>query len=408
MVRRLSKSQFLTVVDLDEESAEVRLYGTFAREKPYDPFGEEGHEEYITPYGFEDELEKLKGKKTAIFRFNSVGGDFFVGLEIASKIKQLGLHTVGIIEGLCASAATLPAVSLDELQAMPGTLLMYHEVTSVLCGAYQADDLEKELHAMEGINQAMAEMYHSKTGIETKQLLKDMKKETWLTAEQAKEQGFVDTVLEGEAPRMAASADRSMLLVNGVHIDVHNVDIPEDIPTNKRIHSALADENKKPAVDGGEKKEVEKAMTIDELREKEPELVKAIEDAAVEASAKADEEKQAEALKKAETEAEKVGHDAGFEEGRQASLKRYEDIRALIRTPDDEALADKAIRENMTPEQFATALVEADKVKGAAILDAMKADAKNAKAVGAAPHNETDNHDVDPYEYGRQLMKNLK
>lgn len=400
-------AHFLTVTDVDEKTAEVRLYGTFAREKPYDPFDED-HEEYITPYAFNDELEKLKGKQKAIFRFNSVGGDFFVGLEIASKIKQLGLQTVGIIEGLCASAATLPAVALDELQAMPGTLFMYHEVTSVLCGAYQADDLQKELNAMDGINRAMAEMYHNKTGIAQDQLLEDMKKETWLTAEQAKSLGFIDTVLEGEAPKMAASADRSMLLINGVHIDVRDVGLPEDIPTNKRIHSAIADENKKPAINGGEKKEVEKTMTMEELREKEPELVKAIEDAAVEASAKAEAEKQAEELKEAKAEAEKAGHDAGFVEGKEASLKRYADIRALIRTPDDEALADKAIRDGMTPEQFATALVESDKVKGAAVLDAMKADAKNAQNIGSAPHNETDNVDVDPFEYGRQLMKNLK
>lgn len=95
-VKILNKpAHFLTVTDVDENTAEVRLYGTFAREKPYDPFDED-HEEYITPYAFNDELEKLKGKQKAIFRFNSVGGDFFVGLEIASKIKQLGLSLIHI------------------------------------------------------------------------------------------------------------------------------------------------------------------------------------------------------------------------------------------------------------------------------------------------------------------------
>lgn len=144
-VKTLSKaSKILTVSEIDNDTAEVCFYGTFAREQPYlSP-----DEEYITPYFFKDELEKLKDKKTAIFRFNSVGGDFFVGLEIAGQIKHLGIHTIGVIEGVCASAATLPAIAMDELKAMPGTLFMYHEATSMLCGAFQADDLQKELNAL--------------------------------------------------------------------------------------------------------------------------------------------------------------------------------------------------------------------------------------------------------------------
>ena len=84
--------------DNDEESAELLLYGTIANETWW---GDE-----VTPKQFADDIRSLGGKDI-IVRINSGGGDVFAAQAIYNQLKSYAGNVDVVIDGICASAATI-------------------------------------------------------------------------------------------------------------------------------------------------------------------------------------------------------------------------------------------------------------------------------------------------------------
>lgn len=121
------------------------------------------------------------------------GGSIFAGSEIGSEIASHGPGSTGKIMGLAASAASVLAMYIGHLSMAPTAMMMVHNVSSYAEGDYHVMDKEKT--TLISCNKAMAAAYVLKAGMTEDEALKMMDKETWLTAQQAKEKNLIDEVL---------------------------------------------------------------------------------------------------------------------------------------------------------------------------------------------------------------------
>ena len=140
---------------------------------------------------------------------NSGGGDVFSGSEIYTKLKDYNGDVTVKIVGLAASAASVIAMAGKTIKMSPTAQMMIHNVSSRGSGDYR--DMAHAAEVLENANQTIANAYQIKTGIAQEELLAMMDKETWLTAQQAKEQGFVDEIMFENTVQFAASMNNGML-----------------------------------------------------------------------------------------------------------------------------------------------------------------------------------------------------
>ena len=288
--------RFWNVVQGDGDNAELTVYGEIVTKRPKDWWtGEPDDGLFTTPKEFLEDLNLIKGAKNVTVRINSVGGDLYTAIGISNRLKELTGNTVAIIDGVAASAATVIAMGCDTIQAYPGSLFMVHEAAVTLVGVYNHDALAKVNKGLEAANSAAAETYESKTHLGIDKIRNAMAKETWLTGREAAEKGWIDEVLEGEDPEMSLSADKEMITVNGLRMSASAFsNLPGSIPVAAQAAAQLntaTPTDDKPAKASAaanttktKKNKEDKHMTLEELKQAEPELVAQITaDAAAEA-----------------------------------------------------------------------------------------------------------------------------
>ena len=276
------------VSSADTDAAEITMYGDVCAQQPVDWWtGEAVPGMYITPEGFLDDLEQVKDKGQITIKLNSCGGDLYTGIAIHNALKGLKGHKTVIVEGIAASAASVIACAGDDVQVYPGSMIMIHGVAGMFWDYMTIGDLKQAIKGFDAAEQAIAEIYHEKTGTDTDTLRNMMTKETWMVGQTAVEKGFANTLIKSDGPAMTLSADRKVLLVAGVRHDVKAFrNIPGEIPVKECAPAAPAagtDNTARPENKAGENKEGgNNPMTEQELRAQHPELVASIERAAVE------------------------------------------------------------------------------------------------------------------------------
>lgn len=150
----------------------------------------------------------LNGSKDDVDVYiNSNGGEIASGSEIYTMLRDASANrdVQIIITGAAHSAASVIACSAHSKMA-PTALMMVHCVSS--CAAGNHMDLEHEAEILKTADHALSSAYTAKTGMTQEEILDLMEHETWLTAERAKELGFVDEIMfdEPAAPAVMAAA----------------------------------------------------------------------------------------------------------------------------------------------------------------------------------------------------------
>lgn len=122
---------------------------------------------------------------------NSGGGSVFDGAEIYSELRSFPGPVYIHVTGLAASAASVIACA-GPSDISPAGMLMIHNCSGSAFGDYH--DMAKSAEILQKVNCAIAEAYAEKTGKDGMELLKLMDRETWMTAAEAVENGFIDAV----------------------------------------------------------------------------------------------------------------------------------------------------------------------------------------------------------------------
>ena len=168
----------------------------------YDEIGSWGK----TASGLLNELTELGDLQRVDLRINSPGGDVFEALAIHNALARHPARVVIHIDALCASAATVIALAGDEIRMADNALFMIHDVWTALSG--NAEQLQQAADRINTLSEQIAALYARKTGADPDLIRQWMQAETWLTADQALQAGFIDAI--DEPLKMAALATHDL------------------------------------------------------------------------------------------------------------------------------------------------------------------------------------------------------
>lgn len=177
--------------------------------------------------------EMQQGKITV--RINSPGGDVFDAVAIFNALQSHKSKIITRIESLAASSASFIALAGKEVQAYQNAMMMIHN--SWVYTAGNQYDLREIADILEKIDGNMVDIYAGNSNLGKKEIKEMMKAETWLTAKEAKEKGFIDTILDGKG-NVKAQFDLSVFAKCPECLQGNN---NKQEPTEREIEKVLRD-----------------------------------------------------------------------------------------------------------------------------------------------------------------------
>ncbi len=136
-------------------------------------------------------------------RIDSPGGDVFAARSMMTAIAQHKATVIAHVDGLAASAATGICMACDEVEISQGAGFMIHNAWTVAIG--NKADMTKTGELLAKIDTGLAGDYTRRTGKDEAQIVQWMDEETWFTADEAKEHGFADRVVEVVGKKKASN-----------------------------------------------------------------------------------------------------------------------------------------------------------------------------------------------------------
>ena len=147
------------------------------------------------------ELKAANGQPVRVV-ISSDGGDVTEGVALGSMLEMYPgkVETLGV--GLVASIATVPLMSGDVVKMTKNSFLMIHSPWGYAVGT--ANEVRNTADTLEKMDDMLVDFYvdsikkRKKAGADTPMQVKTMMAaETWLTAQQAYDLGFIDEVIQG-------------------------------------------------------------------------------------------------------------------------------------------------------------------------------------------------------------------
>ena len=139
------------------------------------------------------QIQDNKDADKLIVHIHSPGGDVDEGFGIHDILVASGKVIETRIEGLCASIATVISLAGSIRLITQNSDFMIH--TPFTWAEGDADDFQKYADQLQVIEDKIIDFYVAKTGSSRESIEEMMKEETWLSADQAKELGFVTEII---------------------------------------------------------------------------------------------------------------------------------------------------------------------------------------------------------------------
>ena len=141
-------------------------------------------------------LDSEDSSKPIYLYINSPGGSVISGLAIYDCMQHIKSEVITINLGLAASMASfiLAAGSKGKRLALPSSRTMIHQPMGGAQG--QAEDIKVEAAQIMRIRDNLVKMYSMMTGQTQDQVVRDLDRDNFLSAEEAVEYGLVDRVLD--------------------------------------------------------------------------------------------------------------------------------------------------------------------------------------------------------------------
>lgn len=147
----------------------------------------------ISAKGFIQDISNFKGSQINV-SIHSPGGSVFDGVAMHIALRDHSARVVTRVEGVAASAATLPFMAGDERHMPDNTYLMIHNPWTVAGG--DAAELRNTANFLDRIKSNLVDIYGKDTGIDDAQLDDMLNSETWLDSTEAKNFGFATHIDE--------------------------------------------------------------------------------------------------------------------------------------------------------------------------------------------------------------------
>ena len=134
------------------------------------------------------------GKDISIY-INSPGGSVYAGLGIYDTMQFISSDVATICTGLAASMAAvlMCAGTQGKRSALKHSRIMIHQPMSGVQG--QASDIEITSREVQKLKKELYSIISEHSGQPYKKVEKDSDRDYWMTAEEAKAYGMIDTIL---------------------------------------------------------------------------------------------------------------------------------------------------------------------------------------------------------------------
>src|SRR4028119_759314 len=141
-------------------------------------------------------LDSEDQTKPIYLYINSPGGSVTAGMAIYDTMQHIKSDVVTICVGLAASMGSflLSAGKKGKRLALPHSRIMIHQPSGGTRG--QATDIEIEAREILRVRHQLNQIYADDTGKAIEKIEKDMDRDLFLSAQEAKDYGLIDRVIE--------------------------------------------------------------------------------------------------------------------------------------------------------------------------------------------------------------------
>ena len=291
---------------------------------------------------FAQQLQQIDNDEINV-RINSYGGEVFTASAIYSMLKRHKATVNVFIDGIAASAASVIAMAGDNITMPENAMLMIHNPLTWTQG--NANELRETAELLDKVRDTLVATYRNKTGLDDATIIKLLDEETYLTAQEALEHGFIDAI-ENET-QIAASLTREKMIVNGMELDPSKfANMPEKWLNKPKAESEPQKPAFKPTGAAGIKQPKEiKSMNLETLKADHPDLY-------------------AQVL------------EAGKADGVKAERARIKDIEDTALPGHDKMTNAAKFESGITAAEYAMQVIKAEKEKGTTFLASRKKDAE--------------------------------
>jgi ATP-dependent Clp protease, protease subunit len=142
-------------------------------------------------------LEKEDPDKDIDMYINSPGGSVTAGLAIFDAMRFIKPDVATICMGMAASMGSvlLTGGAKGKRYALPHSKILIHQPWVSQIGG-QATDVEIAARDLVATRQTIAKIYEATTGKSLEQVLKDIDRDYYMAADEAREYGIIDQIIE--------------------------------------------------------------------------------------------------------------------------------------------------------------------------------------------------------------------
>lgn len=146
-------------------------------------------------------LDSEDPSKPIYLYINSPGGSVSAGMAIYDTMQHIKSEVVTICVGIAASmgAFLLSAGTQGKRLALPHSRIMIHQPMGGTQGRRQATDIEIEAREIIRIREQLDKIMADNTGQTVEIIKKDTDRDYFMSAEEAKEYGIIDRVIEDKS-----------------------------------------------------------------------------------------------------------------------------------------------------------------------------------------------------------------
>lgn len=170
---------------------------------------------------------------------NSKGGDAFEGMSMLALLKAHEGEKTAIIDGFCASAATLPLFAMDTIKAHETSMFLFHKSGTMAMG--HASDLRKQADELDTIDNAVIDLYMKKFTGTQDELVALLDEDKLISAKQALEYGLIDEIISDEQEGTPQLEDDSKVVMEKTTLETAVMESKEQVNENSKKIANLVD-----------------------------------------------------------------------------------------------------------------------------------------------------------------------
>ncbi|TGK37531.1 ATP-dependent Clp endopeptidase proteolytic subunit ClpP [Leptospira gomenensis] len=151
-------------------------------------------------------LEAENPERDIYLYLNSPGGYVSSGLAIYDTMQYIkpDVRTLCLGQASSMAALLLAGGAAGKRSALPNSRIMMHQPMGGATG--QASDIEIQAREVLKLKEILNSIYHKHTGKSVEQIQKDTERNFYMTAEEAKNYGIIDNVIQIDRTEKAAAA----------------------------------------------------------------------------------------------------------------------------------------------------------------------------------------------------------